>query len=700
LYLKNSEEQEAIRCFEEVAEHYNTQGFSQKAIAVYNKISRLKPKSMEITAKLARLYQMKGSFSEARLHYTELAEYYQGKGQKIEALTIWKQIAELDPHNTDIYLKIASVYLEEDQKDEAAKAFTEAGSRLFVQKQYEAALEAFTKTLEIHKYDLVALKGYVNAQIKLDDAEEAAKTLEKILEEYPYNREILFLLIDCYIDSNNPASAEKAVVKLVEQEPANYPKFLELVEIYLKQNDLDSAARILSMSSEYLLVGGQAEEFLQSNDEILARNPEHLDALRLSVRYHSWQRDEKELKKSLERLAEVARHNESHEDERQALAHLVMISPHEVSYAQRLQEIKAEYGFEEPDAQPLSFNESNNAVIPLFENFAMLPDDAVADTGNHIYKGDLSEVGKDFNFASENEFHSFENFEQNGASGNDSNDFVSENLIAEDYFIEAEELKTSDIVTDSENTSDPELKLSDRLRLQQEVESIEFYIAQGYEDLAEKSLSALENEFGSRREIARLRQQLNGSTAPMPVSEVNTVKESAQEIAEFVEEIDQNKADGKSFDVLDKFRDDLGFEETEAQSESDYETHYHMAIAYKEMGLMEDSIKEFQDAINQVEVNDGTRRFFQCCNLLGHCFMEKTMPNLAIIWFKKGLETANLRDQEQHALNYEIANAYETGGDMETAIGYFEKIYAENVDYRDVSGRLQKLKENNMFQTY
>lgn len=692
LYLKNSEEQEAVGCFTQVAEHYNSQGFSQKAIAVYNKISRLKPQSMEISAKLAQLYQLKGSFSEARKHYTALAEHYQRQGQKIEALAIWKQIAELDPNNTEIYLKIADVYLEENQREEAAKAFSEAGLRLFAQERYEAALAAFSKTLEISKYDLIALKGYVNSQIKLGDAEEAAKILEEILEKQPYNREILFLLIDCYIDSNNPAEAERAVVKLVEQEPANYPKFLELVEIYLKNNDLDSAARILSMSSEHLLVGGQSVQFLQLTGEILTRNPEHLDALRLAVRYHSWQRDETELKKSLERLAEAARLSESPEDERFALSQLVMISPHEVEYARRLQEIKAQYGFEESEIETLGLNKQFNADVPMFENFAIVSDEAET-SDNQIYEADFGEVSKDFDFADQNEFHSAGDFAQNGSVGG-SNGFVSGNAITEGDVPTDEASSLEDKRAETANSVDEELKPAEEMRLRQEVESIEFYIEQGYKDLAAKSLSALEKEFGSRQEIIKLRWQLDGSQ-PMPVAEIAPEKQIVKESAEAAAEVKEDKAGGKAFDLLDEFRDELGLEENEAEDGGDYDTHYHLAIAYKEMGLMEDAIREFQDAINQVKVNDGTRRFFQCCNLLGHCFMEKAMPNLAIIWYKRGLEAADLKDEEQQAVCYEIGNAYEMGGDAETAIEYFEKIYTENIDYRDVSRRLQKLKENN-----
>lgn len=225
LYVKNSESDEAVGCYTKVAEHFSKQGFAQKAIAIYNKISRINPNSSDVSAKLAKLYQLKGSFAEARSHYVQLAEQYQRKGQKTEALEIWKQIAELDPTNTEVYLKIAEFCWQDGNKDEAAKAFIEAGTRLAGQNQLESALTAFSRALEIRQYDLHALNGYVNTQVKLGYADEAAKALESILEKQPYNREILFLLVDCYLDANNAAEAEKAVIRLVEQEPANYPTF-------------------------------------------------------------------------------------------------------------------------------------------------------------------------------------------------------------------------------------------------------------------------------------------------------------------------------------------------------------------------------------------------------------------------------------------------------------------------------------------
>src|SRR5258706_6025573 len=60
LYAKSAEKREAVNCYLRVAEHYNTQGFAQTAIAVYHQISRNQHDSIEVSAKLAELHKGKG----------------------------------------------------------------------------------------------------------------------------------------------------------------------------------------------------------------------------------------------------------------------------------------------------------------------------------------------------------------------------------------------------------------------------------------------------------------------------------------------------------------------------------------------------------------------------------------------------------------------------------------------------------------
>ncbi|MFL6375807.1 MAG: tetratricopeptide repeat protein, partial [Pyrinomonadaceae bacterium] len=628
LHAKNADKKEAVHCYMLVAEHYNAQGFSQKAIAIYNKISRIQPDSIEVTTKLAELHKSKGSLSDARAHYQMLAEHYQKSGKRLEALAMYKQIAMLDPNNTEVCLNLAESYLRESQPDEALEAYAEAGARFDRQSRHEDAIRALMKGFDIRSTDLRILNGLVKAHSSMGRAQKATELLDEILENEPYNRDVLYILIDCCIDSQNAAGAERAVIKLVEIEPANYPKFLDLIRIYLNANDADSAARILGMSVEHLLAGGQSDECGKWISEILERDPFLLAALRLLVRYNAWLNDEKGIRLSLERLYAAASAVNSVDDERYALKQLIEIRPHEVRYRERLNQINEKYGFE--DDEP-----NHEIVSPAEQSPAPIAHEAQPSIDNIVERNGHVDT---------------EIVETAGTSASHSNGHHS-----------------------------PDLTASQAEKLQKELESIAFYIDNDYYELADKALDELASEIGEQPEITALRKRM-GKDAP----------EHAEIVEHVVPEPEQTvEVTGASTFGIDEIRNEFGLERDE-QNSGDYDTHYQMGVAFQEMGLMEEAIREFQDAVNLTEPADGGRRFFQCATLLGHCFRESGKPHHAVTWLERALEVPQLNDGEQHGIWYELALAHEANKDEDRAAQFFEKIYAENVDFRDVASRVRE----------
>ena len=120
-------------------------------------------------------------------------------------------------------------------------------------------------------------------------------------------------------------------------------------------------------------------------------------------------------------------------------------------------------------------------------------------------------------------------------------------------------------------------------------------------------------------------------------------------------------------------------------SPEDHETHYNLGIAYKEMGLTDEAIGEFQvaskDPLHAVE----------CCSMLGLCFLEKRLPQLAIKWYHKGLETPGIREEEKLGLQYDLASLFADLGDRDSAYKTLLEIYGTNASFRDVGDRLKEL---------
>jgi tetratricopeptide (TPR) repeat protein len=117
----------------------------------------------------------------------------------------------------------------------------------------------------------------------------------------------------------------------------------------------------------------------------------------------------------------------------------------------------------------------------------------------------------------------------------------------------------------------------------------------------------------------------------------------------------------------------------------DYDTRYNLGIAYKEMGLLDEAIAEFQLASK----DEG--RLLECCSMLGLCFLEKGMPEIAIKWFEKGLSAPGRSEEEQHGLRYDLAIAYEAAGEPDRALELYTDIYRVNARFRDVKDRVQGL---------
>ncbi len=120
-------------------------------------------------------------------------------------------------------------------------------------------------------------------------------------------------------------------------------------------------------------------------------------------------------------------------------------------------------------------------------------------------------------------------------------------------------------------------------------------------------------------------------------------------------------------------------------SPEDYETHYNLGIAYKEMSLTDEAISEFQRAAKSPQYA------VECCSMLGLCFLEKGLPQLAIKWYRKGLDSPGIREEDRMGLQYDLANLYADLGDRENAYRTFLEIYGSNASFRDVGERLKEL---------
>jgi pilus assembly protein FimV len=118
----------------------------------------------------------------------------------------------------------------------------------------------------------------------------------------------------------------------------------------------------------------------------------------------------------------------------------------------------------------------------------------------------------------------------------------------------------------------------------------------------------------------------------------------------------------------------------------DFDTHYNLGIAYKEMGLVDEAIGEFQFAARD------PGRALECCGILGLCFRDKGMPELALKWYKRGLDMPGLGEQQAVGLRYDMAEVHREQGEFDQALRMYTEVFGIDSTYREVSSRIKEMK--------
>jgi len=114
----------------------------------------------------------------------------------------------------------------------------------------------------------------------------------------------------------------------------------------------------------------------------------------------------------------------------------------------------------------------------------------------------------------------------------------------------------------------------------------------------------------------------------------------------------------------------------------DYETHYNLGIAYKEMGLALEAVEEFAKASHD------DYRYLDCCFMISTVYEEIGDIEKAIDWLDSGAARARETGRDEKALLYEAGRILDQAGENDRAREYFQQIHAMAPDFRDVAARL------------
>ena len=143
--------------------------------------------------------------------------------------------------------------------------------------------------------------------------------------------------------------------------------------------------------------------------------------------------------------------------------------------------------------------------------------------------------------------------------------------------------------------------------------------------------------------------------------------------------------DDQSLDeIFEEFK--KGVEDHEKTEDED--THYNLGVAYREMGLLDDAISEFN------MTSEGEPKFIQSRYMLGLCYLEKGDFQTAITEIQNALGYSysfGELSEERIGMHYDLGLAYQGTGNAQAAMEEFQRVYHLDSSYREVADKIQEV---------
>jgi tetratricopeptide (TPR) repeat protein len=671
---------EAADYYERTAERYAADGFTVKAIAVYKKIHRIEPGRPQVLRRLAELYERQGLLNEARAHYTQLADHY-GRQENYRAVVeTWERMIELEPDNPTPRLKLADVHRQRGRIDRALAVYLDLGALMVKHGRADHAQQVYERAIELAPADLGFARDAVNvlrrareidAADRLIDAAEAlnpeAAELRRQPEPEPAETAAPVPASATWDDTDSPggradeggfegwqAVPESGAADTGGRDAAPWGEpeapaaGVQPVEAELEETPEDGFWEI-SGSWSFADEGAVEEIELDPLDDLATQPPPPAveaapppPAEPVSIvdsGAHSVD-DRRRLDRENDLLSEAdvfLKYGLSQKAV-ERLEELLEQNPAHLGAIERLLAARLERGEERAVlelAQSVRAGERGGGDPAAWSRVELL----LREAGYRIDGDRLLAL----------------------ATG--SRPAAPGPELAEAGAASVERPRTGDIVAPAafEFGADGSDSLADSDLL--DAGAQELVASNWLEDEAPAPGENGDRIFEEEREFFDLASELR------------------PELEASVDEVAARADEPSLAEIVEGFK--RGVAENIAEEDSD--THYNLGIAYREMMLIDEAIGEFQVAAKSPQYR------IDACAMLGSCYREKGMADLAVKWYRRALASAGLEGAQRAGVLYDLAQTFESIDDRESAYETYLELRGIDESFRDVSERIEAL---------
>jgi tetratricopeptide (TPR) repeat protein len=637
LYVRTDKKAEAFEEYESVAKYFSGNGFYLKAIAIYKQMQRLDPGQISIFNRLAELNHKQGLLGNALAEYRNLVDYYARNGMVADELKTLEKMHELDPGNLNIRIKLAETYARNEHPEEGLAELDAILETLGEKGDFDRILKLYKMFMPLYPNNEKMQTGLALAFYEKGDYRRGVAILVRQLQQKPDDPDLLRLIGRGYLDLKDWQKAQPYYRQLLEQDPSDLDSREALIDSEIGQEKFAEALAELEEWKDAFFNAERLERlrgFYELLKNRLGSNravQETLDAIY-------------ELTGDGDKILDMISTREEEEDVDDEPVNDETLSDELLGSVETDIDAEAE-GFELTD-------NSDELTFDVVEEESL-------DLQLEVDRGDDAPLTEE-----------------------PGTDAILE-LDLDDADQPADQDGGFDLDFDLEEEKPSEETASEVVHnLQADLEEAEFYLQQGLHAEAEKLcrdiLSYAPDSEECRKkldEITALRQQDSG--ADSAAADVSS-SDAGSVAADF--SLDALRTDADTEKKV--FKTDVD----EQIAADDMESHYNLGIAYREMGLFEDAIGEFDKALKEPS------RYVDCQTLKGLCYIDQGEYDQAEAMFREALASAYLEESQKLNLGYELGQLYQQAQRPEEALESYQQVFAQDSRYRDVAERIAQLK--------
>ncbi|HWR58459.1 MAG TPA: tetratricopeptide repeat protein [Thermodesulfovibrionales bacterium] len=690
LYLKKGDKKSSVDFFHKSASFFREGGFSLKALALYKKVININPSDAGAFTALGELSEEKGLATDAIKYYLTAADILSRDASKEKFLSMYERILSLAPGNIPLREKVAGLFLKEGLSFNALREYIHIAQYCSDKGDYEQARSSFAKILELQPNNKDALLGIISVCGKKGDLKRAIEYVNKAIGTRPDDTD---LVLRCALLLKEMGAHDEAlgyVEKIIELKPTDAESSRLIGEFYLLKGDREAAWKSYKVVVDSLINENQLDAAIE-----LAREFKDTDPVEIGRFLISLYKQKEDLDSAFEEMRFVAGllmdsglEGEAVDLYREALE----IRPDDVQIKKVLAEREmAVTGLESPAMEQGRSTEDLLTDAEIFIKYGLydeaksiLEELRIKEPDNidvhiklkslYVEEGDREQAVTECLIL----------YELYGRGGDTD---MQETVFKEAVGINPDDPRLLDRMSAKAEgggaATSPREAASERFEdYMEDMAEAEFYLRQGLKDDALRIYHNLLRLFPDEAELLQKISSVEGNF--LGSGELESIHAPETDIVE-AQELQGSEGQPLDTDVLDIFEEFKKGLEKELEEE-DFETHYNLGIAYKEMGLIDDAIKEFQTSKNDLKC------VARSLTMLGICYLEKGMFPLAIEAFKSSIDNITSRDESYWGVRYDLACAYEGNGDKKEAYQIFSEIYGMDSKFRQVSEKLSNLK--------